>query len=86
MENEKRKNEMRLEEKDKIIDFQQNIINKLIKTIIILIVTMTLGACIIVGLYMYAPVSTVTTTEITGDNNNSVSDATLENDSELNID
>ena len=75
---------MRLEEKDKIINFQQNIIHKLINTIIILIVTMTLGACIIVGLYMYAPVSTVTT-EITGDNNNSVSDTTLENDSELNI-
>ena len=84
MENEKSVYEMRLEEKDKIINFQQNIINKLINTIIILIVTMTLGACIIVGLYMYAPVSTVTT-EITGDNNNSVSDTTLENDSELNI-
>ena len=84
MENEKSVYELRLEEKDKIINFQQNIINKLINTIIILIVTMTLGACIIVGLYMYAPVSTVTT-EITGDNNNSVSDTTLENDSELNI-
>ena len=84
MENEKSVYEIRLEEKDKIINFQQNIINKLINTIIILIVTMTLGACIIVGLYMYAPVSTVTT-EITGDNNNSVSDTTLENDSELNI-
>ena len=84
MENEKSVYEIRLEEKDKLINFQQNIIHKLINTIIILIVTMTLGACIIVGLYMYAPVSTVTT-EITGDNNNSVSDTTLENDSELNI-
>ena len=85
MENEKSVYEMRLEDKDKLINFQQNIIHKLINTIIILIVTMTLGACIIVGLYMYAPVATVTT-EITGDNNNSVSDTTLENDSELNID
>ena len=85
MENEKSVYEIRLEEKDKLINFQQNIIHKLINTIIILIATMTLGACIIVGLYMYAPVSTVTT-EITGDNNNSVSDTTLENDSELNID
>ena len=84
MENEKSVYEMRLEEKDKLINFQQYIIHKLINTIIILIATMTLGACIIVGLYMYAPVSTVTT-EITGDNNNSVSDTTLENDSELNI-
>ena len=85
MENEKSVYELILEEKDKLINFQQNIIHKLINTIIILIATMTLGACIIVGLYMYAPVSTVTT-EITGDNNNSVSDTTLENDSELNID
>ena len=85
MGNEKSVYELRLEEKDKIINFQQNIIHKLINTIIILIATMTLGACIIVGLYMYAPVSTVTT-EMTGDNNNSVSDTTLENDSELNID
>ena len=84
MKNEKSVYEIRLEEKDKLINFQQNIIHKLINTIIILIATMTLGACIIVGLYMYAPVSTVTT-EITGDNNNSVSDTTLENDSELNI-
>ena len=85
MENEKSVYELILEEKDKLINFQQKLIYKLINTIIILIVTMTLGACIIVGLYMYAPVSTVTTTEITGDNNNSVSDTTLENDSELNI-
>ena len=86
MKNEKSVYELRLEEKDKLINFQQNIIRKLINTIIVLIAIMILGNCIIVGLYMYAPVSTVTTTEITGDNNNSVSDTTLENDSELNID
>ena len=86
MENEKSVYELILEEKDKIINFQQKLIHKLINTIIVLIAIMILGNCIIVGLYMYAPVSTVTTTEITGDNNNSVSDTTLENDSELNID
>lgn len=85
MGNEKSVYEMRLEDKDKIINFQQKLIHKLINTIIVLIAIMILGNCIIVGLYMYAPVSTVTT-EITGDNNNSVSDTTLENDSELNID
>ena len=37
MENEKSVYEMRLEEKDKLINFQQNIIHKLINTIIILI-------------------------------------------------
>ena len=46
MENEKSVYELRLEEKDKIINFQQNIINKLIKTNVIIVLILATVMCV----------------------------------------
>ena len=73
MENEKSVYEMRLEDKDKIIDFQQNIINKLIKTNVIIVLILAIVMCVFTCSYFLSDYDYQDdTTTITGDNNNSV--------------
>ena len=73
MENEKSVYEMRLEDKDKIIDFQQNIINILIKAIVIIILILATVMCVFACSYFWSDYDYQDdTTTITGDNNNSV--------------
>ena len=73
MENEKSVYEMRLEDKDKIIDFQQNIINKLIKTNVIIVLILAIVMCVFTCSYFWSAYDYQDdTTTITGDNNNAV--------------
>ena len=73
MGNEKTVYEMRLEDKEKIIDFQQNIINKLIKTNVIIVLILAIVMCVFTCSYFLSDYDYQDdTTTITGDNNNSV--------------
>ena len=82
MENEKSVYEMRLEDKEKIIDFQQNIINKLIKTNII--ITFILAIVMMFFTYSYFFSNYDYGTHITGDSDKTVENSEL-NNSELDI-
>ena len=85
MENEKSVYEMRLEDKDKIINFQQNIINKLIKTNIIIVLILAIVMCVFTCSYFWSDYDYQDdTTTITGDSNTSVKDSSLKN-SEMNL-
>ena len=85
MENEKSVYEMRLEDKDKIIDFQQNIINKLIKTNIIITLILAVVMIVFTLSYFFSDYNCYNNTSISGDSNSVTSDNTLE-DSEMNLD
>ena len=85
MENEKSVYELRLEEKDKIINFQQNIINKLIKTNIIITLILAVVMIVFTLSYFFADYNCYNNTSISGDSNSVTSDNTLE-DSEMNLD
>ena len=83
MENEKSVYEILQEQ----IERQDKIINKLIKTNVIIVLILAIVMCVFTISYFWSDYDYQDdTTTITGDNNNSVSDTTLENDSELNID
>ena len=89
MENEKSVYEMRLEDKDKIINFQQNIINKLIKTNVIIVLILAIVMCVFTISYFWSDYEFFTNsnnTTITGDSNTSTSvkDSSLKN-SEMNL-
>ena len=85
MDNEKSVYEMRLEDKDKIIDFQQNIINKLIKTNIIITLILAVVMIVFTLSYFFSDYNCYNNTSISGDSNSVTSDNTLE-DSEMNLD
>ena len=85
MENEKSVYELRLEDKDKIIDFQQNIINKLIKTNIIITLILAVVMIVFTLSYFFSDYNCYNNTSISGDSNSVTSDNTLE-DSEMNFD
>ena len=85
MENEKSVYELRLEDKDKIIDFQQNIINKLIKTNVITILILAIVMIVFTLSYFFSDYNCYNNTSISGDSNSVTSDNTLE-DSEMNLD
>ena len=85
MENEKSVYELRLEDKDKIIDFQQNIINKLIKTNIIITLILAVVMIVFTLSYFFSDYNCYNNTSISGDSNSVTSDNTLE-DSEMNLD
>ena len=85
MEKEKSVYEMRLEDKDKIIDFQQNIINKLIKTNIIITLILAVVMIVFTLSYFFSDYNCYNNTSISGDSNSVTSDNTLE-DSEMNLD
>ena len=85
MENEKSVYEMRLEDKDKIIDFQQNIINKLIKTNIIITLILAVVMIVFTLSYFFSDYNCYNNTSISGDSNSVTSENTLE-DSEMNLD
>ena len=87
MEKEKSAYEMRLEDKDKIINFQQNIINKLIKTNVIIVLILAIVMCVFTISYFWSDYEFFTNsnnTTITGDSNTSVKDSSLKN-SEMNL-
>ena len=87
MENEKSVYEIILEDKDKIIDFQQNIINKLIKTNVIIVLILAIVICVFTISYFWSDYEFFTNsnnTTITGDSNTSVKDSSLKN-SEMNL-
>ena len=85
MDNEKSVYELRLEDKDKIIDFQQNIINKLIKTNIIITLILAVVMIVFTLSYFFSDYNCYNNTSISGDSNSVTSDNTLE-DSEMNLD
>ena len=85
MENEKSVYELRLEDKDKIKDFQQNIINKLIKTNIIITLILAVVMIVFTLSYFFSDYNCYNNTSISGDSNSVTSDNTLE-DSEMNLD
>ena len=85
MNNEKSVYELRLEDKDKIIDFQQNIINKLIKTNIIITLILAIVMIVFTLSYFFSDYNCYNNTSISGDSNSVTSDNTLE-DSEMNLD
>ena len=87
MEKEKSVYELRLEDKDKIINFQQNIINKLIKTNVIIVLILATVMCVFTISYFWSDYEFFTNsnnTTITGDSNTSVKDSSLKN-SEMNL-
>ena len=94
MNNEKSVYERILEDKDKIINFQQELINKLLKgvialSIIVSIIFVALGIGIpfynhIYG-YFWSPYADYSDNSIKGDNNASASGNTLQEESELDI-
>ena len=87
MKNEKSVYELRLEDKDKIINFQQNIINKLIKTNVIIVLILAIVMCVFTISYFWSDYEFFTNsnnTTITGDSNTSVKDSSLKN-SEMNL-
>ena len=87
MKNEKSVYEMRLEDKDKIIDFQQNIINKLIKTNVLTALILAIIICVFTISYFWSDYEFFTNsnnTTITGDSNTNVKDSSLKN-SEMNL-
>ena len=73
MKNEKSVYELRLEEKDKIINFQQKLIHKLINTNVIIVLILAIVMCVFTCSYFLSDYDYQDdTTTITGDNNNSV--------------
>ena len=82
MGNEKSVYELRLEEKDKIINFQQNIINKLIKTNVLTVLILAIVMCVFTISYFWSNYDYGT--HITGDSNKTVENSEF-NSSELDI-
>ena len=86
METEKSVYEVRLEDKDKIIDFQQNIINKLLKGVIALSIISIISVALGIGIPFYSYIhgyfwSNYTDKEdnsINGEYNTAISNNTLE--------
>ena len=85
METEKSVYELRLEDKDKIIDFQQNIINKLIRTLIIIIGMICIVFSLFIYGYFFSDYMNFSDNSITGNNNTNASNNTLQEESELDI-
>ena len=82
MGNEKSVYELILEEKDKIINFQQNIINKLIKTNVIIVLILAIVMMFFTYSYFFSNYDYGT--HITGDSNKTVENSEF-NSSELDI-
>ena len=82
MDNEKSVYERILEDKDKIINFQQNIISKLIKTNVLTALILAVVMCVFTVSYFWSDYDYGT--HITGDSNKAVESSEL-NNSELDI-
>ena len=80
MENEKSVYELRLEEKDKIINFQQNIINKLIKTNVLTGLILAVVMIVFTLSYFWSDYS-YQGVNVSGTNNNTVTDNQLDTSS-----
>ena len=87
MDNEKSVYEIMLDDKDKIINFQQELINKLIKTNVIIVLILATVMCVFTISYFWSDYDFFTNsnnTTITGDSNTNVKDSSLKN-SEMNL-
>ena len=85
MNNEKSVYERILEDKDKIINFQQDIINKLIRTLIIIIGMICIVFSLFIYGYFFSDYMNFSDNSITGNNNTNASNNTLQEESELDI-
>ena len=85
MENEKSVYEIMLDDKDKIINFQQDLINKLIRTLIIIIGMICIVFSLFIYGYFFSDYMNFSDNSITGNNNTNASNNTLQEESELDI-
>ena len=93
MNNEKSVYERILEDKDKIINFQQDIINKLLKGVIALSIISIISVALGIGIpfynhiygYFWSSYADYSDNSIKGDNNTSASGNTLQEESVLDI-
>ena len=85
MENEKSVYDIRLEEKDKIIDFQQKLINKLIRTLIIIIGMICIVFSLFIYGYFFSDYMNFSDNSIIGNNNTNASSNALQEDSKVDI-
>ena len=93
MNNEKSVYEIMLDDKDKIINFQQDLINKLLKGVIALSIISIISVALGIGIpfynhiygYFWSEYADYSDNSIKGDNNASASGNTLQEESELDI-